>query len=124
MIQGVLSTNYEIMKQKIQLFDQKKNKNILSDETLEKCVKYGCNTDEFDKYLYSQHKSVISNKCRNWLKLTNMIEDNDMAFQKWEIRVQDIIDPSLNCEMNDNLFIPSVFKIDDNYNCKIVSDII
>eukprot|EP01084_Bolivina_argentea_P194810 334334_1 len=101
-------------------FNNNRNENELTKQKLDKCIRYGSNSDEFMKYLYSEHTSV---DLTNWLKLTNMVENDELEFKKWRIRIQDIIDPSMNCQQNNNLFIPSLFYIDDNYKTKIISDI-
>eukprot|EP01083_Nonionella_stella_P290867 989716_1 len=88
----------------------------LPSDTLNKCIQYGVSVKEYERYLYST--SVTK---KQWLQLSNMVEEDDEEYRKWGVRIQDIIDPTLNCQSN--TLIPALFAIDEDYEVKITSDI-
>eukprot|EP01083_Nonionella_stella_P299308 1016101_1 len=88
----------------------------LPSDTLNKCIQYGASVEEYERYLYST--SVTK---KQWLQLSNMVEEDDEEYRKWGVRIQDIIDPTLKCQSN--TLIPALFAIDEDYDVKITSDI-
>eukprot|EP01083_Nonionella_stella_P174238 603460_1 len=50
----------------------------LPSDTLNKCIQYGASVEEYERYLYST--SVTK---KQWLQLTNMVEEDDKEYRKW-----------------------------------------
>ena len=86
-------------------------------------------------YRYPKYKDEIISYCIDDADQQDQVEDKlqqylnvhknnneDELFNQYKVRIQDIVDPLLNC--HDNCFITSIFKINESgNNCKIKTEI-